>query len=83
MTAESKNLSEEELLELNIEPKYLGMSHTKACDFCDNPENKNTLVDELIIMFGYQVCENCKCKKINILTPDAIQVVNVVLIMNE
>ena len=61
----TKNLSEEELFELNIEPKYLGMSHTKACDFCDNPENKNTLVDELVIMFGYQVCQSCKCKKIS------------------
>ena len=61
----SKNLSEEEIFELNIEPKYLGISHMKTCDFCDNPENKNTHVDEIIIMFGYQVCQNCKYKKIS------------------
>ena len=53
-------LTDEEFDQLNIEPKYLGMSHMKHCDFCNNSDDNYTTVDEITIMFGYQICNKCK-----------------------
>ena len=60
-----KNLPDKESKELKIEPRYLGMSYMKRCDFCENIENEDTLADEIIFLFGYQVCNNCFNKDIS------------------
>ena len=60
----SQNLSESELEEIKISPKYLAMTHMKDCDFCDNSKNEFTLVDEIVIMYGYQICNKCSDKNI-------------------
>ena len=36
----------------------------KDCDFCDNSKNEFTLVDEIVIMYGYQICNKCSDKNI-------------------
>ena len=59
-----KNLSPEEIEEISIDPKYLGMTHMKDCDFCDNSEDDYTRVTEITLMFGYQICKNCSKKNI-------------------
>jgi len=58
--------SKEEIINLNIQPKYLGMTHIKHCDFCNNQENKYTLTNEITFLFGYQTCINCSEKNIGI-----------------
>ena len=60
----TNNISQDELEDIEIDPKYLGMTPMKHCDFCDNIKKENTRVDEITIMFGYQVCEDCERKKI-------------------
>ena len=37
----------------------------KRCDFCKNVDNEDTLADEIIFLFGYQVCNNCFNKDIS------------------
>ena len=54
-----ENLSEDQSEVLKIGPKYLGMSHMKMCDFCPNVNQEDTLADEIVFLFGYQICDNC------------------------
>ncbi len=59
-----EKLSDDELREINIQPKYLGMCSIKFCDFCPNDEDLNTSSDEISLLLGYQICKNCKNKNI-------------------
>lgn len=60
---EISNTNDEELI---IDPKYLGMTHLRHCDFCNNEENEDTYVDEVTFLFGYQTCKECSEKNIGI-----------------
>jgi hypothetical protein len=50
-----------------IYPKRLVLINQKHCDFCNkqNTQNSNSYVRELVHLFGYQFCQNCKdiCQK--------------------
>lgn len=60
-----ENLSDDQSEVLKIGPKYLGMSHMKMCDFCPNVNQEDTLADEIVFLFGYQICDNCYKKDIS------------------
>ena len=51
----TEKLSDDELREINIQPKYLGMCSIKFCDFCPNDEDLNTSSDEISLLLGYQI----------------------------
>ena len=40
------------------------MTYMKHCDFCDNSDNNYTGVNEINLMFGYQICDKCSSKNI-------------------
>lgn len=58
------NLTGVEKKQISIEPKYLVMTHTHFCDFCDKIKNETTCIKEVKLLYGYQYCYQCEKKNI-------------------
>ena len=59
----NKNIEDESFV--FIYPKRLVLINSQFCDFCTKIHTENTYVTEMIHLFGYQHCNNCRklCQK--------------------